>query len=88
MVWTAFSVFALFVIAGATWIAAIYVGLEDEPFNALMYGFWTSIAILGLIVLFQDLIEGNGSVALVGAVVGVGLTVLMYEPELDSGQTA
>lgn len=86
--WTAFSVFALFVIAGATWIAAIYVGLEDEPFNALMYGFWTSIAILGLIVLFQDLIEGNGSVALVGAVVGVGLTVLMYEPELDSGQTA
>lgn len=82
--WTAFSVFALFVIAGATWIAAIYVGLEDQPFNALMYGFWTSIAIIGLIVLFQDLIEGNGSIALAGAVVGIGVTVLMYEPELDS----
>lgn len=82
--WIAFSVFTLFVIAGATWIAAIYVGLEDQPFNALMYGFWTSIAILGLVVLFQDLIEGNGSVALAGAVVGVGVTVLMYEPELDS----
>jgi hypothetical protein len=84
MVWTTFSVFALFVIAGATWIAAIYVGLEDQPFNALMYGFWTSIAIIGLIVLFQDLIEGNGSIALAGAVVGIGVTVLMYEPELDS----
>lgn len=84
MVWISFSVFALFVIAGATWIAAIYVGLEDKPFNALMYGFWTSIAILGLVVLFQDLIEGNGSVALAGAVVGIGVTVLMYEPELDS----
>lgn len=82
--WTTFSVFALFVIAGATWIAAIYVGLEDQPFNALMYGFWTSIAIIGLIVLFQDLIEGNGSIALAGAVVGIGVTVLMYEPELDS----
>lgn len=82
--WISFSVFALFVIAGATWIAAIYVGLEDKPFNALMYGFWTSIAILGLVVLFQDLIEGNGSVALAGAVVGIGVTVLMYEPELDS----
>jgi hypothetical protein len=88
MVWTAFSVFALFVIAGATWIAAIYVGLEDQPFNALMYGFWTSIAIIGLVVLFQDLVEGNGAVALTGAVVGVGLTVLMYEPEKDSQQTA
>lgn len=86
--WTAFSVFALFIIAGATWVAAIYIGLEDKPFNALMYGFWTSIAILGLCVLFQDLIEGNGSVALIGAVVGIGLTVMMYEPELDSEQTA
>ena len=86
--WTAIYVFTLFIIAGATWVAAIYVGLESKPFNAMMYGFWTSVAILGLIVLFQDLVEGNGTVALTGAVVGVGLTVLMYEPETDSHQMA
>lgn len=88
MVWMETAVFALFIIAGGSWIAAIYTGLEDKPYNAVMYGFWTLIAILGVVVLLERWIEGREVIALVGAIVGIGVTVLLYEPDLDNQQTA
>lgn len=88
MIWVQTAVFVLSIIAGGSWIASIYIGLEEEPYNAFLYGFWTLIGILGVTVLFEQWIQGRETLALVGAIIGVALTVLMYEPEMDNQQTA
>ena len=41
-----------------------------------------------MIVLFEQWIQGRETLALIGAIIGVALTVLLYEPEMDNKQTA